>query len=115
MLSCAASAIRSGRSILVRDVGLRGMATGQDLKLPALPYDYDALAPVIIPEIMEIHHTKHHQAYVTGFNNALTQLKDAEAKTDPSAIVGLQSALKFNGGGMWRALPGVPANPRLPS
>ncbi len=39
--------------------------------LPALPYSYDALEPFIDAKTMEIHHTKHHQAYVTNLNAAL--------------------------------------------
>ena len=40
-------------------------------KLPELPYAYDALEPHIDKETMNIHHTKHHNAYVTNLNNAL--------------------------------------------
>ena len=36
--------------------------------LPDLPYDYGALAPYIAGEIMELHHSKHHQTYVNGLN-----------------------------------------------
>ncbi|KAJ7527429.1 hypothetical protein O6H91_16G053900 [Diphasiastrum complanatum] len=64
--------------------------------LPDLDYDYADLEPYISAEIMRLHHTKHHQTYVTNFNKALEQLQSA---TDPQAIVALQSALNFNGGG----------------
>lgn len=67
--------------------------------LPDLPYDYAALEPVISREIMELHHSKHHQAYVTNYNAAEDQLKDAAAKGDASKIIQLGGALKFNGGG----------------
>ena len=40
-------------------------------KLPELPYAYDALEPHFDKETMNIHHTKHHNAYVTNVNNAL--------------------------------------------
>ena len=43
-----------------------------DYTLPELAYDYSALAPSISGAIMELHHSKHHQAYVTGANTALT-------------------------------------------
>ncbi|XP_037032275.1 superoxide dismutase [Mn], mitochondrial [Bradysia coprophila] len=67
--------------------------------LPELPYDYKALEPIICAEIMELHHKKHHQAYVTNYNAAEEQLADAVQKSDTTKIVGLQNALRFNGGG----------------
>jgi len=67
--------------------------------LPDLPYDYDALSPVIIPEIMELHHKKHHQAYVNGLNAALEKADDASNKNDLKTVISLQPAIKFNGGG----------------
>ena len=77
-------------------LGARGLQT---VSLPDLPYDYGALEPAISGEIMELHHQKHHQAYVTNYNKALEQLDGAIAKGDASAVVKLQSAIKFNGGG----------------
>uniref|UniRef100_A0AAG5DPD4 Superoxide dismutase n=1 Tax=Anopheles atroparvus TaxID=41427 RepID=A0AAG5DPD4_ANOAO len=67
--------------------------------LPDLPYDFGALEPVICREIMELHHQKHHNAYVTNLNAAEEQLKDAVAKNDVSKIIQLGNAIKFNGGG----------------
>jgi Fe-Mn family superoxide dismutase len=72
---------------------------GGKVSLPDLPYDYSALSPVISAETMEIHHSKHHNAYVTNINVALERLDGAVSAGDVSAIVGLQGALKFNGGG----------------
>ncbi|KAL3829023.1 hypothetical protein ACJIZ3_017825 [Penstemon smallii] len=71
----------------------------QTLSLPDLPYDYGALEPAISGEIMRLHHQKHHQAYVTNYNKALEQLDSAISKADASAVVKLQSTIKFNGGG----------------
>lgn len=68
-------------------------------KLPDLPYAYDALEPVISKEIMELHHKKHHNTYVTNLNKALSDLKDAESKGDVEKIISLLGAIKFNGGG----------------
>ncbi|KAK4419832.1 Superoxide dismutase [Mn], mitochondrial [Sesamum alatum] len=95
--------IISNNKTLARHLGsnmnygnLRGVQT---LSLPDLPYDYGALEPAISGEIMRLHHQKHHQTYVANFNKALEQLHDAVSKPDASAVVVLQSALKFNGGG----------------
>lgn len=49
------------------------------IELPNLPYAYDALEPVISKKIMELHHTRHHLAYVTGANAAMDRLEKARA------------------------------------
>ncbi len=67
--------------------------------LPDLPYDYAALDPHISGEIMELHHSKHHQAYVNGLNSTLEQLAQARDNGEFGAIVGLQKTLAFNLGG----------------
>ena len=50
-----------------------------DYTLPDLGYDYGALDPHISGRIMELHHSKHHAAYVAGANTALEQLAEARA------------------------------------
>jgi Fe-Mn family superoxide dismutase len=65
--------------------------------LPPLPYGYHALEPAISGQIMELHHSKHHQTYVNNLNAALANL--ATASRDVAAQIVLQSAIKFNGGG----------------
>lgn len=67
--------------------------------LPDLPYDYSALEPVISAEIMQLHHQKHHNAYVTNLNVALEKYEEAEKKEDLNGMVALQAAIRFNGGG----------------
>jgi len=67
--------------------------------LPDLPYDYGALAPHIAPEIMELHHSKHHNTYVTALNQTLDKLADARGSGDYGSIVGLEKTLAFNLGG----------------
>ena len=68
-------------------------------KLPELPYDFNALEPVISKEIMELHYTKHHKAYVDNLNKALEKYHEAETKNDVAAMIAMQQAIKFNGGG----------------
>lgn len=67
--------------------------------LPDLPYDYNALEPVISAEIMKLHHSKHHNTYITTLNQSYEKYADAEAKGDVAKMIELQQAIKFNGGG----------------
>jgi Fe-Mn family superoxide dismutase len=67
--------------------------------LPDLAYDYGALEPFISGDIMELHHSKHHQTYVNGFNAGMEQLLDATSKRDAAAVTKLMAPIKFNGGG----------------
>lgn len=68
-------------------------------KLPELSYDFNALEPVISAEIMQIHYTKHHNTYVTNLNAALEKYYEAESRGDIASMIGLQQAIRFNGGG----------------
>lgn len=68
-------------------------------QLPELPYDFNALEPVISAEIMDLHYSKHHKAYVTNLNAALEKYHEAETKNDVAQMISLQAAIKFNGGG----------------
>ena len=67
--------------------------------LPELTYDYSALAPSISATIMELHHSKHHQAYVTGANTALAQLAEARDSGSLANVNKLEKDLAFNLGG----------------
>jgi Fe-Mn family superoxide dismutase len=67
--------------------------------LPDLPYDYGALEPHISGEIMQLHHDKHHNTYVTALNEVLEKLAAARDKGDFGAIVGMEKTLSFNLGG----------------
>ncbi|MEQ8788238.1 MAG: superoxide dismutase [Pirellulaceae bacterium] len=73
--------------------------------LPSLPYSYDALEPHIDARTMEIHHTKHHQAYINKVNDAIKGT-DLESKSIEELVTGLSSvpenirgAVRNNGGG----------------
>ena len=74
--------------------------------LPKLPYAYDALEPHIDAKTMEIHHSKHHQAYVDNVNKAIAGKADLEAKSIEALISNLnavpediRTAVRNNGGG----------------
>ncbi len=67
--------------------------------LPQLDYDYSALEPHISAAIMELHHSKHHQAYVNGANAAVEQLAEARAAGNFSTVAKLSKDLAFNLGG----------------
>lgn len=95
------------RVILTKKLLRSGIAHSRGLQtfsLPDLPYDYGALEPAISGEIMKLHHQKHHQAYVTNYNKALEQLHEAISKADSATVAKLQSAIKFNGGGLFTYL-----------
>lgn len=87
--------------------------------LPELTYDYSALEPSISARIMELHHSKHHAAYVAGANAALDALDEARSKNDFGNINKLQKDLAFHLGGhtnhsiFWKNL--APANSDRPS
>jgi len=68
-------------------------------QLPNLPYDFNSLEPVISAQIMELHYSKHHKAYVTNLNAALEKYQEAEGKNDMAQMIALQQAIRFNGGG----------------
>ena len=67
--------------------------------LPDLPYDYSALEPHISARIMELHHSKHHKAYVDGANNALAQMAEARESGQFQNINRLEKDLAFHLGG----------------
>lgn len=67
--------------------------------LPELSYDYSALEPHISARIMELHHSKHHKAYVDGANNALAQMAEARESGNFGAINKLEKDLAFHLGG----------------
>lgn len=69
-------------------------------ELPKLPYAYDALEPTIDARTMEIHHSKHHQAYVDNLNNAIKGTELADLSIEEVCKKGFEkAAVRNNGGG----------------
>lgn len=75
-------------------------------ELPPLEYDFDALEPIIDAKTMELHHDKHHQAYVDNLNKAISEHQDLQEKTLAELLSDLNSipeaargAVRNNGGG----------------
>jgi len=64
--------------------------------LPNLRYEYDALEPALSGQILELHHDKHHRAYVTEANQALDQLEEARARREFPRIPAIERSLAFN-------------------
>src|SRR5258705_1185901 len=76
--------------------------------LPALPYAFDALEPHIDAQTMQIHHGKHHQAYVNNLNAALDKAPELQGKSLEELLANLsaapdavRTAIRNNGGGHW--------------
>ena len=77
-------------------------------ELPKLPYDFAALEPHIDTQTMQIHHGKHHQAYVTNLNTALDKHPELHGKSIDELCKGIntipediRTAVRNNGGGHW--------------
>lgn len=72
-------------------------------ELPKLNYAYNALEPHIDARTMEIHHTKHHQAYITNLNNAIagTELEKMSLEEILKNVSKHSMAVRNNGGGHW--------------
>ena len=77
-----------------------------EFTLPPLPYAYDALAPHVSRETMELHHDKHHAAYVNNLNAALEKHPDLQGKSTEDLLKHLSTvpedirgAVRNNGGG----------------
>lgn len=81
-------------------------ATKYPFSLPALPYAFDALEPVIDAQTMQLHHDKHHQTYVDKLNEALKDHTDLHSKSLEQLLTGInevpeaiRTAVKNHGGG----------------
>ena len=65
-------------------------------ELPELPYDYSALEPHYSAEVLELHHDKHHKAYVDGANTTFAKLSDARDSGDFGTINQLEKNMAFH-------------------
>ena len=92
---------------------------GDTYVLPPLPYDYNALEPLLDEKTLRIHHDKHHAAYVKGLNTALEKLQAARKSNDYGSIRATSRDLAFHGSGhvlhtlFWNSMS--PAKPEMPA
>jgi len=105
--SGASAALRSGTA-LEFESNLKLEEKPVAFTVPPLPYSFDALEPYIDAKTMEIHHDKHHGAYVTNLNKALEGHADLQAKSLEDLLKSLdpipesvRTAVRNNGGGHW--------------
>ena len=94
-----------GDGLLIADTPpLAPLDQRQLFVLPKLPYAYDALTPAIDAQTMEIHHTKHHQAYVDKLNKAIEGAKNYQGlplEDIMNRVKAEETAIRNNGGGHW--------------
>lgn len=101
------SALAGG--LLITPIWLKAGISHSHYTLPALPYSYDALEPFIDAQTMQIHHGKHHQAYVNNLNKALEQVDHNLAHQSLEDLLrnldklpeNVRTAIRNNGGGHW--------------
>src|SRR6201988_2029093 len=86
----------------------QGAAAQGTFTLPPLPYSFDALEPYIDAKTMEIHHDKHHGAYVTNLNKALEGQSALQSLSIDALLAkidtvpeNIRTAVRNNGGGHW--------------
>jgi Fe-Mn family superoxide dismutase len=96
-----------------------GAYEGNEYRLPPLPYDYNALEPLYDEKTLRLHYTKHHAAYVKGFNETLRKLEAARQANDYSSVQHLSRQLAFHGSGhvlhtlFWHSMS--PGRPEIPA
>ncbi len=105
-LGTVAAALGSGAACSVRGATTPAAATVAGVvgdrdgySLPELPYDHDALEPFLGRQTLELHHDRHHRAYVNGLNATLEKLQEARAAEDYGNIKALSRNLAFHGSG----------------
>lgn len=101
LTSTALGAVAVVTSPSMPAIGFAPVPVGNKHELPALPYDFAALEPHIDAQTMQIHHDKHHAAYVAGLNKAEDELAKARASGDYSLIQHWSRQAAFHGGGHW--------------
>ncbi|MBU3700306.1 MAG: superoxide dismutase [Candidatus Kapabacteria bacterium] len=95
-----AAALATGAPSLASIGSVPAPAAGKH-ELPALPYAFDALEPFIDAQTMQLHHGKHHMAYVNGLNKAEDELAKARSADDYAMIQHWSKQAAFHGGGHW--------------
>ncbi len=108
----AAAAATMPRAIAQTTPAAAPAASSGPFKLPPLPYAFDALEPHIDARTMEIHHDKHHAAYVTNLNKAIASHPVLKAKTTEAMLLELGAGGVGVGLGMSQEMAGLPVDVR---
>ena len=69
---------------------------GKKAEMPKLDYEYADLEPVLSAQLVELHYSKHHKAYVDNYNKFIVDFEEATKKGELDKIVSLTKDLKFN-------------------
>lgn len=98
-----ASLIGTGVLLKTSSLWAKNAIVDGPFSLPALPYAYNALEPNIDAQTMEIHHSKHHQAYVNNLNKAVigTEMEKMSLENLVKDISKYPMPVRNNGGGHW--------------
>lgn len=73
-------------------------ANAQKFALPKLDYEYDALEPIFSKELLELHHSKHHQTYIDTYNNLVVEFAKALEQGNVQQMESMTKDLNFNAG-----------------
>lgn len=89
-LARALNKMATSATVPAASSAVAALSTAGSFALPELSYDYGELEPFINAEIMQLHHSKHHQTYVNNLNAALEQYEGAEKAADVAKMIALQ-------------------------
>ncbi|HLP27828.1 MAG TPA: superoxide dismutase [Candidatus Didemnitutus sp.] len=101
LATAALGTLAAATAPYIHAIGFEPVPGGGKHELPPLPYEFGALEPHIDAQTMQIHHDKHHLAYVNGLNKAEEELAKSRISGDYSLVQHWSRQAAFHGGGHW--------------